>query len=530
MSEQVIEEEWKPSGNPWVIAFPTILAAFMFVLDETIANVALPHMAGTFSASRDESLWILTSYLVASGIMIPAVDWFTKALGRKVFFISCILLFTAASFFCAFATSMTMIVIARAIQGLGGGALLPISQSVLLETFPKEERGKAMAAFGLVIIVAPIIGPVLGGWITDNFDWTWVFLINIPIGIITAYLAYELMEEPPFAQKQDKVPPFDIKGMFFLVVWLITLQVVLDKGNNQGWFSCEWIRNLALVSLTSAIAFFWTQFTNKKSLLDLKLFKDKIFASGTIIQIVIQAVLLASVALLPQFLQTLMGYSAYKSGLSIMPRGLGSCLSMFMCGMLTSKVDNRLLAAIGLSLVAVSSWWIGNLNLEIASINIAIPNFLMGFGMGFGMIPLVSLTVITLKNSQMTSASGLQNLLKNIGGAIGTSVAGTFVSRYSQIHQSYMIDTLTPLNSVFQTKIAAMQGAFSQLTSPVVASAMAKYSIYGDLVKQATLWGYMETFRLYSIATFAVIPLLLIIRKSGITKKDKIPKLESISE
>ena len=248
------EQEWKPEGNPWVAVLPTIFAAFMFVLDETIANVALPHMAGTFSASHDESLWILTSYLVASGIMIPAVDWFSKLLGRRAFFIISILIFTFASFLCAMSTSMTMIVCARALQGLGGGGLLPIAQAVLLESFPKEKRGKSMAAFGLVIVVAPILGPVIGGWITDNFDWTWVFLINIPIGILTAYLAYEFLQEPPFARKQKGNVPIDGKGFLFLAVWLITLQVVLDKGNNLDWFNSGFVRRMALISGVSMIS------------------------------------------------------------------------------------------------------------------------------------------------------------------------------------------------------------------------------------------------------------------------------------
>ena len=416
---------------------------------------------------------------------------------------------------------MTMIVCARALQGLGGGGLLPIAQAVLLESFPKEQRGKSMAVFGLVIVVAPILGPVIGGWITDNFDWTWVFLINLPIGLMTAYLAYELLEEPPYAQKQKGDVPIDGKGFLFLTLWLVTLQVTLDKGNNQDWFNSPFIVRMAIISVISMILFFWSQLTNKKSLLDLSVFKDSNFTAGTVIQCVIQAVLLASVALLPQFLQMLMGYSAFLSGLSIMPRGIGACTSMMLCGILTQKVDNRILAAFGLLLVGLASFFLGNLNLQIASVNIAIPNFIFGFGMSFAFIPLVSLSVITLKNSQMTNASGLQNLLKNIAGAIGTSVAGTFVSRFSQIHQHYMVDNLSTLNPVFQAKMSALTGAFSNMTNEVVAQMMAQYSMYGDMVKQATLWGYMETFRIYAAATFIIIPMILFIRKSGLVKKNK---------
>ncbi|MBO5948435.1 DHA2 family efflux MFS transporter permease subunit [bacterium] len=520
MTSQAItqNEEWKPTGSPWALAIPTIFAAFMFVLDETIANVALPHMAGTFSASREESLWILTSYLVASGIMITAVDWFSKLMGRKAYFIFSVLLFTAASVACAFATSIEFMIIARIIQGFGGGGLLPVSQAVLLESFPKEERGKSMAVFGLVVVLAPIIGPVLGGWLTDNFHWSWIFLINLPVGLLTAYLAYDLMEDPPYARKQKEVV-FDGKGFFFLTLWIVTLQIILDKGNNADWFNAPWICRLTVVMVISAILFFWSQITNKKSLIDLSVFKDANYTVGTIIQIIIQMVLLASLALLPQLLQSLLGYTAFLSGLSIMPRGIGACSSMLLCGMLTSKIDNRILAAFGLALVATATFMFGNLNLQISSMNIIIPNFIFGFGMSFAMIPLVSLAVITLKNSQMTNASGVQNLLKNIGGAIGTSIAGTMISRYSQIHQANMVDFLTPLNDAFNAKISAMQGAFSQMTSPNIANYMAQYSLYGEMLEQSTLWGFMETFRFFAIMTFIILPLVFLIRESGVAKK-----------
>ncbi len=518
--QELTTEEWKPENNPWIVSFPVILAAFMFVLDGTIANVALPHMAGTFSISRDESLWILTSYLVASGVVIPAVDYFTKLFGRKVYFILSILLFTFASVMCACSKSIAMMLIARIIQGVGGGGLLPVSQAVLMESFPVEKRGKAMAAFGVVIVVAPIIGPVLGGWITDNFDWTWVFLINLPIGLITAYIAYLLLEEPPYARKQENIV-FDAKGFLFLLIWFVSLQVILDKGNNQDWFNSPFVCRLTLIMVISGILFFWSQFVNKNSLIDLSVFKDKNFVIGTVIQIIIQAVLLASIAILPQFLQSLMGYTAFLSGLTIMPRGMGACVSLAICGSLSAKVDNRILAAFGLILVGISGCWLGMLNLQISSFNVVMPNFLYGFGMGFAMVPLVSLSVITLKNSQMTNASGVQNLLKNIGGAIGTSLAGTLISRFSQIHQSYLVDSLNSLNPVYNTKLAAVQAGLSHYVNPVVAAAMAKYSLYAQLLQQSTLWGFMETFRIFGIAALIMFPLVFIIKETGVKKTKK---------
>ncbi len=471
-----IQEEWTPKHNPWLIALPTIFAAFMFVLDETIANVALPHMAGSFSVSREESTWILTSYLVASGIAITAVDWFSKLMGRRNFFIFSTILFTFSSVLCGLSNSIGMMIFARILQGFGGGGLLPVSQAVLLESFKPKERGQAMAVFGLVVVVAPIIGPVLGGWITDNYSWPWIFFINVPFGFLTVFLAKTLLEDPPYAKKQANVK-LDAAGFFLLTVWLGTLQVVLDKGNNADWFNAPWICRLTIVSLLCGFLFFVSQM-KKNSLVDLRVFKDMNFSAGTIIQVVIQGVLLASVAILPQFLQSVMGYTAFLSGLTIMPRGIGALLSMVMFGILSTRVDNRLLAIVGLALIGTAGLEFGFLNLQISSINIAIPNFIFGLGMGFAMMPLVSLSVATLSNSQMTNASGLQSLLKNIGGAIGTSIVSTMISRYSQVHQNMMVEHLNPLNPVFVAKLESTKAALCAYMHHSVADYAAQYSLY----------------------------------------------------
>jgi len=511
MTESVITaEENEHQANPWLTALPTILAAFMFVLDSTIANVALPHMAGTFSVSREESTWILTSYLVASGIVITAVDWFCKLMGRKNFFILCVVLFTISSVLCGLSTSIEMMIISRILQGLGGGGILPIAQAVLLESFEPRERGRAMAVFGIVIIVAPIIGPVLGGWITDNYSWPWIFFINLPFGILTGFLTKKLLYDPPYARKQKNVK-LDVWGFIFLTIWLTTFQVILDKGNNADWFNALWIRRLAIVCAISCILFFISQ-TKKNSLVDLRVFKDRNFTAGTIIQVVIQAVLLASIAILPQFLQTVMGYTAFLSGLNIMPRGMGALTASILFGLLSKKVDNRLLAMLGLSLIGTAGLKFGFLNMQIASINIAIPNFIFGLGMGFAMMPIVSLSVATLSNAQMTNASGIQSLLKNIGGAIGTSLVSTMITRFSQVHQFMMVENLTPLNPVFTAKLNATKSALSAYMHPVIADYAAQYSLYGQMVKQAVFWGFMEAFRICGIACIIAIPIVLLIK------------------
>ena len=513
---QTTTEEWKPKINPWIMIIPVMLAVFIYVLDGTIGNVALPHMAGSFSATRDESMWILTSYLIAAGIVIPAVDFFSKLCGRKNFFIISILMFTIASMLCGMAKNIEFMIFARILQGFGGGGILPISQAIIIESFTKEQRGAAMSVFGMGVILAPIIGPVLGGWITDNWTWPWIFFINVPFGCIAALLSKKLIEDPPYAKRQHNVK-IDGKGFFYLTIWLVTLQTVLDKGNNADWFNATWICWTFGVSVVACILFFHSQLTNKDSLVDLSVFKDRNFSAGTIIQVVIQAVLYASLAILPQFLQSMMGYTAFLSGATMMPRGFGSMLSMLITGTLSNKIDNRLFVMLGLALIGGSSLVFGSLNLQISNMNIAIPNFFMGMGMGLSMIPIMNLSVDTLKNEQMTNATGIQNLLKNIGSAIGTSLVATMLTRFAQAHQYMLVGKLSELNPVFIERVQTTAGALSAYTEHSVAQYMAQYSYYGQLVKQSTLWAFIDSFRIFGVLCLAVIPLLLLMKK---IKKD----------
>lgn len=514
MSEEktkaITNEEWKPSINPWIMIIPVMLSVFIYVLDGTIANVALPHMAGTFSATRDESMWILTSYLIAAGIVIPAVDFFSKVFGRKNFFIISILLFTIASMLCGMAQNIEFMILARILQGFGGGGILPISQAIMIESFPKEKRGVAMSVFGMGVILAPIIGPVLGGWITDNWSWPWIFFINVPFGCFAAVLSHKLIEDAPYARKQKNVK-IDIRGFLYLTMWLVSLQTVLDKGNNADWFNAPWICWLSAFSLVSCILFFHTQLTRKETLIDLSVFRDKNYSAGTVIQIVIQAVLYASLAILPQFLQSMLGYTAFLSGFTMMPRGVGCMAAMLITAALSNRIDNRILVMVGLGLLGGSTIALGSLNLQISNINIIIPNIIMGVGMGLSMVPIMNLAVDTLKNEQMTNATGIQNLLKNIGSAIGTSLVATMLSRFSQVHQYSMVKSLNDLNPIYTAKLQSMAAALSQYAHVSTAEYMAKYSLYGDLIKQSTLWAFIDSFRVFGALCFAVIPLLLLI-------------------
>ena len=518
MQEDII---WKPTIDPWHTASAIMLAVFIFALDGTIANVALPHMAGSFSASRDESMWILTSYLIASGIIIPMVDWFSKVFGRKNFFIISIICFTLASFLCGISQNIETIIFARIIQGIGGGGIIPIAQAILMESFPVEKRGQAMSFFSLGVIIAPIVGPVLGGWITDNWSWPWIFFINVPFGILAGFATKKFVEDPPYARKQENVKT-DFLGFFFLSLWLITLQIVLDKGNNADWFNAPWVCWTMTVSVIAAIIFFLTQLFRKDTLIDLSVFKDKNFIAGTLILIVVQAILYATLAILPQFLQSLLGYTAYLSGATMMPRGVGALASTVIYGLISNRLSGKIISAVGLICIATGGFMLGMLNLDIASKNIVVPNIIMGFGIGFSMIPIMTMSMETLSNEQMTNSSGIQNLLKNIGSAIGTSLVATMLTRFAQVHQYYMVKELTPLNPEYLERFNSTAGALSGYTSFDVAQNMAQYSLYGNLIKQANLWAFIDSFRIFAFGCIIILPLLLFIKtKSGKTNKNK---------
>ncbi len=508
-----IEEEWKPTINPWLTTVAVMTATFIYVLDSTIANVALPHMAGSFSSSNDEAMWILTSYLIASGIILPSVGWFSHVFGRKTFFIGCVALFSIASLLCGLSYSMETMIFSRILQGLGGGALMPISQAILCESFPKEKRGLAMSIFGLGVVLAPVIGPVLGGYLTDTLSWNWIFFINIPFGILSIICSKMWIEDPPYAQKQG-LKKIDFVGFSLLIIWLASLQTVLDKGQNADWFAAPWICWTFAISMVSMVAFFVSQLKNKDSIIDLSVFKDKNFTFATILLVVVNGVMYASTAIMPLFLQNLLGYSAFSSGYALMPRGIGSVLGVFVSGFLSNIVDERILGVVGMVALGCASILFGFLSLQISMVNIIIPNLLFGFGMTLCFIPLTTLSMTTLNNLQMTNASGVQSLLKNLGGAIGTSLVTTMLSRYAQAHQFSMVGHLNPLNPAFQLKVTAATSGLAQYMHVTVASIKANYLMYAELLKQSNLWAFIDAFRIFGLLALVIIPLIFFLDKN----------------
>ena len=514
MSDEVQEkiEEWKPSKSPWLLILPVMFATFMYALDETVANVALPHIAGSYSVSNQESIWVLTSYLMASSIVIPMLDFFCKFMGRKNFFMLSVFIFTMASFLCGIANSIGMIVVARAMQGFGGGCLMPMAQAVTMESFSGEERNKAMAVFGIVVVVAPILGPVLGGWITENWSWPYIFFINIPVGFWCIWLAKKYLEDPPYVRKQKNVH-LDKFGFMWLCVWLIPLQIVFDKGNDADWFNATWICWLTAIAVFGAIMFFYSQVKGKNPFVKLDVLKDKNYLCGTCLIIMVNAVLLASLAILPQMLQNLLGYDAFLSGLAIMPRGLGSLTATVIYGTLGGRISYRNYGLIGLSCLAIGGWMLSLLNLQINPMNIAIPNFIFGLGLVFSFMPITTLSCITLRNDQMTNASGLQNLLKTIGGAIGTSLVATMISRFSQVHQNGLVKVMNDLNPAYIERLEAYAGSLlSQAGEMMNSTFMASKMLYNTLLQQSTLCAYMTTFKVFAICCFILLPFMFILK------------------
>lgn len=500
--------------NPWIVMIPVMLSVFMFALDETISNVALPYMAGSFSISHNESTWIITSYLVASGVIIPAVDFFSKLFGRKTYFLISVTIFTVASVLCGLSTSMTMILFARILQGIGGGGIMPISQAIIFEIFPKEKRAAAMAVFGLGVVMAPIMGPALGGWLTETWSWPFIYFINVPFGIIAFHLIKKLVFDPEYAKKQKNVT-MDYSGFFFLCVWLLTLQIVLDKGNDADWFGAAWICKTFAISMMAMVAFFTIQVKKKKPLIDLSILKDGNFFFGTIVLMVLMGVMMASAAILPSMLQQLMGYTSFLSGLSMVPRGAGCLIATVACGVLTPKIGTKPLIITGLIILGIGGLMFGEINTNIALVDIALPNMVFGLGMIMAMVPMMNLSCSTLTNEQQTNAAGVQNLLKNTGAAIGTSVATTMISRFSQVHQMMMVGHLNFSSDAYTAKINSLAASFSANTDLATATHMAGMQIYNQLLQQSSLWGYVETFRYFGLAAFIIIPLVLIIRQKA---------------
>ncbi len=495
--------------NKWIIALAVVLPTLLEVIDTSVVNVSLDHIRGSLSAGFDEATWAITAYLVSNAIIIPLTGWLSRVFGRKRYLIFSVVLFTLSSFMCGSAKTLSALVFFRIIQGIGGGALQPLSQAILFETFPPAEYGMAMALFGIGVMVGPIVGPVLGGWITDNWSWNWIFYINIPIGIISVLIIMLLIQDPPYLKRiKEKI---DYWGLGLIVVGIGCLQVILDKGQREDWFSSAFILRLSIIAIISLILFVIVELKVKDPVLNLREFKDISFASANIIQCVSFFVLFASILLLPMFLQQLMGYNAFLSGLALAPGGIATLFAMPLAGKLITKVSPKAVLASGLLITAYSVYTMSRFNLYIDFNTIGLSRIIMGFGMGLVFVPLASMAFSTISKERMGNATSIFNLLRNISGSFGVAIMTTLIARRAQFHQFRLSEQITPFNYQYQMGI---QKAVAVLgPGPTDVNNLAAHGvIYQQLMRQASLFSFTDAFYFATIIMLCVIPLVLFLK------------------
>jgi DHA2 family multidrug resistance protein len=518
MKQLIARARQNGETHPWLVAFTVMLAVFMEVLDTSVANVALPHIAGNLSAGVDESTWVLTSYLVSNAIVLPLTGWFSTLFGRKLFYMTCVALFTISSMLCGLAPSLGLLVFFRILQGVGGGAMQPISQAVLLESFPKHKQGMAMAIFGMGVVLAPIIGPTLGGWITDSYSWRWIFLINVPVGVVSLVLTLFLIFDPPFLARKGwkDGTHLDFIGLGLLSVGLGFLQVVLDKGQREDWFESHFIVWCAVVAGVGLVAALIWELTRKDPVVDFRLLRDRNFFLATVTMFVLGFVLYGSTALLPIFLQTLLGYTALLSGLVLSPGGLLVLITLPIVGKLLTRFEARWLVVWGVSIVALSLFHMATFNLDIDFRTAMMARVYQSAGMAFLFVPINVMAFYFIPKEKFNNATGIINLARNIGGSCGIANVMTLLARRSQFHQNVLVSHLTPLDPAYQSMVnGARQLLYGAGSSSVDALAQAHGLVYGLLQRHAAMLAFVDDFWLMGLTFLSLIPLMFLMKKSG---------------
>jgi DHA2 family multidrug resistance protein len=502
-----------PQVNPWIVAVAVMFATFMEVLDTTVVNVSLPHIAGSLSSSVDEATWTLTSYLVANAVVLPITGWLANYFGRKRLLISATIGFTAASFLCGLAPNLTVLVIFRIIQGATGGVLQPISQAVLLESFPPRDRGKAMAFWGLGIVVAPMLGPVLGGWLTDNYSWRWVFYINIPVGIASVVMATLFLFDPPYIRRKIG-ETIDYWGLGLLAVGVGALQIILDKGQEADWFGSRWVVELAIIAAIALAAFLIHELIARHPVVELRTLKQPTYGTGVFLMTMLGFGLYGSMVLLPILLQTLLGYPAIDAGIAMFPRGLGSFLMMPIVGILMSRLDARKLLLLGMGGVALSMYQLSILSLNLGYWDIFWPQFIQGMALALIFVPLTTITMDPIPLEGMGNATSIFNLMRNVGGSIGIAVATTMVARATQRHINLLGANVTPFSVRAQVMIDHLRAAFiAQGADAVTATRKAYAALFGLVQQQSIMLSFNYVFGFLTLVFLAMIPLIFILRK-----------------
>ena len=505
----------RPPVNPWIIALTVTLATFMEVLDTSVANVALPHIAGSLSAGQDESTWILTSYLVSNAIVLPMSGWFSQMIGRKRFYMSCVAVFTISSFLCGLAPSLGMLIFFRVLQGAGGGGLQPSEQAILADTFSPAKRGMAFAVYGMAVVLAPAIGPTLGGWITDNFDWRWIFFINIPVGIISLLLTSRLISDPPYMKEKKRTGfKIDYIGLGLLALGLGTLQVVLDKGQRDDWFGSHLIVIMTTISAISLISVLIWEWHHKDPIIDLHLFKDRSFAVGNMLMFMVGFALLSSTVLLPLFTQTIMGYTAEQAGLVLMPGGLAILVAMPVVGFLLGRYDARRLLLFGMATLSFALFHMTRFDTSVDFRTVASARVFQAIGLAFLFVPINTAAYAFIPKNKSNAASGLINLARNIGGSIGISLVTTMLARRTQFHQANLNNNIRGGNPQLQAMLAETTRALTAKGSSAYQASHQAYAIVANMLnQQATMLAYVDNFWLLGVCVLVMLPFVFLMKK-----------------
>ena len=513
--------DWVPRFNPWLIAVVVSLAAFMEVLDTSIANVALPHIAGNLGASSDESTWVLTSYLVSNAIVLPITGWLVSLMGRRRFFLICIVIFTVSSLLCGIAPNLPFLLLARVIQGAGGGGLQPMAQAILADTFPPQKRGVAFSVYGMTAIVAPAIGPTLGGWMTDNYTWRWIFLMNLPVGIIAIFLVLAFVEDPPFltrtTQKESRIDYF---GFGLLAVGVAFLQIVLDKGQEDDWLGSHFIVTLLTVSIICLVALVIWELRVKAPILDLRLFKNINFATSSVMMLMVGAASFSTTVLMPQFLQNLMGYTAESAGMVLSTAAIILLIELPIVGRLTGHIQARYLMAFGWALLTIAMFYsTRRIDLQMSFASATWLRIVQYIPMGFIFIPATMAAYIGVPQEKSNAVAGLINFVRNIGSSVGTSAVTTILARRTQFHQAVLASDTGLAGRMFQSSTSSYTGSMRN-TLGYQAHAGAWGRLYGIMLTQASTLSYLDTFWLLGVATGVMFLLSFLLRKNDLHRLD----------
>jgi MFS transporter, DHA2 family, multidrug resistance protein len=511
------QDIWRPKYNPWLVAVVVALAAFMEVLDTSIANVALPYIAGNLGASNDQSTWVLTSYLVSNAIILPISGWLAGTFGRKRFFMSCLGVFTVSSLLCGFAPSLGMLLLFRVLQGAGGGGLQPMAQAILADTFPPQQRGLAFALYGITAIIAPTIGPTLGGWITFNYSWRWIFFINIPVGILTWFLVRRFVEDPPYLSRLKSAGvKLDYIGIALLTFGIGALQIMLDRGQEDDWFGSRFITTLVVITVVSLVSLVIWEWFNKAPIIDVKMFKNLNFAGANLMTFMLGVMLFSSLVLMPQFLQTLLGYTSQLAGLALSAGGLVLLFEMPVMGHLTTKIQARRLIAMGWLCLSIAMYYsTQRIDLQISFSAATWLRIAQVIGLGFLFVPITLVAYVGIAPEKNNAVAGMINFMRNMGSSVGTSMVTTLIARRSQFHQEILGDYVRSGNPNLQNTVngLAQRLANSGVGAPD-AQAHAYARIYQAVQDQAATLAYVDTFMVLAVASAIMFFVSFLLKKN----------------